>query len=417
MFRKFARFASLLVAALMLASALGGCGPASPAGGGQSTTTATTTEAATTAATTTAATTAPAAGADGQEEQGEQEDIVVGVLSPTSGSEAYYGNDMLQSYQLAVDEINAAGGVLGRKLALYAADDGCDANMASQAASKIIANGCDFVVGGYCSGATIPALQQFYDADRLMLISCANSTDITALGLNQSFMLNSPGTHAAVTLGDLCVSLGSTKVALIHQGDAYTKNLSDICEEALPKRGIEIATIQVMEKSAADVSAIVTAVRSSGADFVYWCGYHADGSNVIKQLRQGGYEGDIAVGDGSASVELITACGDAGEGVYVPSPPFVEFAEGGDKFVADYQAKFGMPPGTYATLSYDTIYVLKSAIEQAGGTELAAVRDAVQGIEYNGLSGLIKFTPERELAVSNFIILQIDDGAFKLVTI
>ena len=342
-------------------------------------------------------------------------DITIGVLAPTSGSEAYYGKDMYQSYQLACDEINKAGGVLGRRLALYQADDGCDATMASSAAEKIISKGCDFVVGGYCSGATIPALQLFYDAHLLMLISAANSTDITKLGLNQSFMLNSPGTHAAVTLTALCKSLGTQKVALIHQGDAYTKNLSDICEAALPKSGIEIATIQVMEKGSADVSAIVTAVRNSGADFVYWCGYHADGSNVIKQLRQGGYTGNIAVGDGSASVELIKACGPAGEGVYVTSPPFVEFAEGGDKFVADYKAMFNMEPGTYATLAYDTIYVLKNAIEKAGTTETGAVRDAVQNIEYKGLSGLIKFTPDRELAVSNFIILQIHDGKFQLI--
>ena len=379
--RKSIWILSLLTTVFLLLSLLGGCG-STPGQTGQS---------------------------DGE--------ITIGVMTPTSGSEAYYGNDMNQSYQLACDEINAAGGILGRKLALYPADDGCDANMASQAASKIISNGCDFVVGGYCSGATIPALQQFYDANLLMLISAANSTDITALGFNQSFMFNSPGSHAAVTLANLCKSLGTKSVALVHQGDAYTKNLSDICEKVLPQNGFEIATIQVMEKGAPDVSAIVTAIRNSGADFVYWCGYHADGSNVIKQLRQGGYTGEIAVGDGSASVELITACGPAGEGVYVTSPPFVEFAEGGDKFVADYKAKFNMDPGTYATLCYDTIYVLKEAIEKSGGTELEKVRDAVQNIEYKGLSGFIKFTPERELAVSNFIILQIKDGAFNLVTL
>jgi len=343
--------------------------------------------------------------------------ITIGVLAPLSGSEAYYGNDMLQSYQLAVDEINAAGGILGKQLALYQADDGCDANMASQAAAKIITRGVDFVVGGYCSGATIPALQQFYDAGLLMLISNANSTAITELGLNQSFMINSPGTHAVLTLADLLNHLGSEKIALIHQGDAYTKNLSDICENSLPEKGFEIVTVQVMDKGSPDVSAIVTAIRNSGADFVYWCGYHADGSNVIKQLRQGGYTGDIAVGDGSASVELITACGPAGEGVYVTSPPFVEFAKGGEKFTSDYKTKFNMEPGTYATLSYDTIYILKEAIEAADSTELEAVRNNVQNIEYQGLSGLIKFSPDRELAVSNFIILQIENGAFKLVTL
>jgi len=233
-------------------------------------------------------------------------------------------------------------------------------------------------------------------------------------------MINSPGTHAVLALTDLLVSLDVKKVALVHQGDDYTQDLSDLCAKELPKSGFEIATVQVMEKNAPDVSAIVTTIRNAGADFVYWCGYHADGSNFIKQLRRGGYEGLIAVGDGSASPELITACGDAGEGVYVTSPPSVEFAEGGaefDTFMSDYQAKFDMPPGNYATLCYDTVYLLKAAIEKAGTLETAAVRNAVQDIEYQGLSGLIRFTPEREPAESNFIVLQIEGGAFKLVTV
>ena len=391
MSRKPTRFIALMIAILMLAAVVSGCGEKQD-------------------------TSNPGSSAQNNNDQ-DNSDIVIGVLSPTSGSEAYYGNDMLQSYQLAVDEINAAGGVLGRKLALYHADDACDANIASQAAAKIVSNGVDFVVGGYCSGATISALQQFYDENLLMLISAANSTDITKLGLNQTFMLNGTADHAAATLTDLCKYLGSTKVALIHQGDAYTKNLSDTCERVLPQNGIQIVAIEVMEKGAPDVSAIVTSVRNSGADFVYWCGYHADGSNVIKQLRQGGYEGEIAVGDGSASVELITACGSAGEGVYVTSPPYVGFSAGGEQFIADYKAKFNMEPGTYATLCYDTIYMLKTAIERAGSLDTAIVRDVVQSIEYNGLSGFTKFTSDRELAISNFIILQINNGEFDLITL
>jgi len=343
------------------------------------------------------------------------DEILIGVMVPTSGDTAYFGNDMFQSYQLAVHEINAAGGVLGRQLRLFQADDGCDATMASSAAARIIAQRPDFVIGGYCSGATLATLQQYYDAGLLMLISASNSTQITEAGFSQTFMLNSPGSHAAVSLKELCQWLGAQNVALIHQGCAYSSDLASISAEVLTQHGINIATVQVMEPGAPDVSAIVTAIRNAGADFVYWCAYHADGSNVIKQLRQGGFEGHIAVGDGSASVDLITAAGPEGEGVFVTSPPFVEFSVGGERFVADYTAMFGHPPGTFATLSYDTVYVLAAAIEAAGTLEMAAVRDAVQNIEHQGLSGLIKFTPQRELAESNFIILEIRDGRFQLV--
>ena len=342
--------------------------------------------------------------------------ILIGVLAPLSGTESAYGKDMLNSYKLAVEEINAAGGVLGKKLKLYEQDDGADPTMANTAASKIISKGVDFVVGGYASGAITPTMQMFYDEDLLLLISCANSTKITEKGLNQSFMINSPGTHAVVTLTQLLRHVGAKKIALIHQGDDYTQNLADLCIAGIPSGEFEIVAVELTAKDEPDVSAIVTNVRNSGADFVYWCGYHADGSNVIKQLRRGGYEGVICVGDGSADVDLIEACGADGEGVYATSPPFVKFSEGGQKFFDDYKKKFSREPGTYATLAYDTIYLLKAAIEKANSLETAAVRDAVQDIEFKGLSGLIKFTPEREPALSNFMILQIKDGDFTLVT-
>ncbi len=347
------------------------------------------------------------------EPAGEARELKIGVLVPTTGPEAYYGKDMLNSYQMAVDEINEAGGFMGGyTFVLAPEDDACDPAQAATAASKILSGDPDFIVGGYCSGATIPALQQFFDADKVMLISAANSTNITDLNLNQSFMINSPGTHGVQTLTKLAKHLEVTKIATIHQGDDYTKNLSDIVERDMPGDGFEVVTVQVMEKQAPDVSAIVTAIRNAGAELVYWCGYHADGSNVIKQLRQGGYEGFIVCGDGSSSVDLITGSGPAGEGVYVTSPPYVELVEGGEEYVAKYEAKYGLPPGGYSTLAYDTIYLLKDAIEKAGTIEFEAVRDTLQNIEYQGMSGLIKFADNRELAESNFMIVQITDGKF-----
>jgi branched-chain amino acid transport system substrate-binding protein len=228
-------------------------------------------------------------------------------------------------------------------------------------------------------------------------------------------MINSPGSHAVVTLAELCVSLGVQSVALIHQGCDYSQNLSSLSAAELPNHGITIATEEVMAAGTPDVTTIVSSINSSGADFVYWCGYPADGASVIRQLRQGGFDGYIAVGDGSASIELIEFSAEYGEGVFVTSPPFVEFSEGGEEFVANYVAKFNQEPGTYATLCYDTVYLLKAAIEIAGTTETSAVRNAVQNIEFDGLSGKIRFTPEREPELSNFIVLKIEDGRFTLV--
>lgn len=339
--------------------------------------------------------------------------IKIGALLPITGGENYYGNDILNAYKIAIAEINAAGGVLGKQLEIFAEDDACDANTAILAAEKIITADPDFVVGGYCSGATVGTISKFYDADLLFLISAANSTDLSALGFDNEFMINSPGTAQAVSFMNLCESIETTRIALVHQGESYTENLSDMAAaEAATRDGYEIVITEVLERNAADASAIVSNIMQSGADMVYWCGYHGDGSNVIKQLRNAGYNGAICVGDGSVSSKLIEACGAAGEGVYATSPPYVEFISAGQDFIAAYQEAYKAAPGAYASLAYDTIYLLKAAIEQAGSTDYSAVRDAVAAIEMEGISGTLSFDENRERKVSSFMLLQISGDEF-----
>lgn len=340
--------------------------------------------------------------------------IWIGAIMPLSGDLAFFGNDMLNAYRLAVEEINAAGGILGREVRLFHADDEGNSARALPAAQRIISRGVDFVAGGYASGVIIPTMQLFYDENLLLLISNANSTDITAAGFNQSFMINSPATHQVAALERVLRHVGARNIALIHQGCAFTQNLANLVTANLPGE-FSIATTQVMPRGEQDVSAIVTAIVNSGADFVYWCGYYSDGANVIRQLRRGGFDGVIAVSDGSASVRLIEFSGPDGEGVYVTSPPDPQFISGGEEFIEAFRAMFNTEPGPFAALSYDTIHLLAAAVEAAGTTETAAVRDAVQNIEFSGLSGTIRFTPDREPEISNFIIMQIRDGAFVLV--
>jgi branched-chain amino acid transport system substrate-binding protein len=352
----------------------------------------------------------------GNRNAGSDEFITIGVMAPLSGPNAYFGRDMINSFRLAVHDINEDGGVLGKQFRLIEVDDGGDPNMAITAAANLISRDVDFVAGGYGSGALVPTMQMFYDENLILMIANSNSTMITELGFNQSFMVNSPGNQQIETLVDLLKLLdGVQSVALVHQGCAFSRDLSDISQRILPQNGFSIATVQVTEVDAPDVSAVATAIMNSGADFVFWCAYHADGANLIRQLRRQGYTGYICVADGSASADLITFTGTDGDGVYVLSPPSVEVSAGVEGFVASFTEMFNANPSAYATLSYDTIRILAAAIEIAGTTEMTAVRNAIQNIEYNGLSGTTKFTADREPEISKFVILQIQDGAFWLV--
>jgi len=354
--------------------------------------------------------------------------LKIGVLVPTTGSEATYGQDMINSYQLAADEINDAGGIkagdVSYTLELYPQDDACDTAQASTAASKIVSGDVDFVVGGYCSGATTPTLTQFYDAGLIFLITAANSTvlgdAVSNDGYDQTFIINASGDKQIETLEYLISDKGFTKMAIIHQGDDFTQNLYNICtqESNAGELGCElVAGEQVMEKGAADVSAIVTSIKQAGTDLVFFCGYYADATNVIKQLRSGGYTGDICVSDGCSDPNLATASGKEGEGVWVLSPPMAEVIENSEEYIAKYAAKFnGATPRAYSTLAYDTIYLLQAGIEAAGTIEYEAVRQALAGIEYQGIEGTISFSEDRhERSISNFLLVQIQSEKLVMV--
>ena len=135
-------------------------------------------------------------------------DIKVGIMVPTTGSEATYGKDMENAVKMAVDELNAKGGVLGQKFSTFTADDGCDPQMVTAAASKITSAGVDAVVGGYCSGATLPTLKIYADAGIPFVITAANSSKFSDMNPGNAFLVNAIGSYQVETAVALFKKLG-----------------------------------------------------------------------------------------------------------------------------------------------------------------------------------------------------------------
>ncbi len=364
----------------------------------------------------------PAAPSGGGDENGEAEapefdgEILVGIMVPVTGSEATYGKDMENAMKIAAEEINAAGGVLGKEIKFITGDDGCDPQMCTAAASKLVSSEVVAVLGGYCSGATIPALKIYGDAKIPFIITAANSTQLIDENAGWSFMINSPGYHQADAAANCFESLNVEKLAFVHQGDGFSENLAELTREDWESRGHSTASYDVVNKGEQDFSSLVTKIRSSGAEGVYWTAYHADGALLIKQLRQGGYDGEITVADGSSSVQLLEIAGTAGEGVYCTSPPVVDFLPAAKQFISAYNAKYNQEPGPYAGLAYDGAYLLADAIKRAGTTDPDALLDALKTTDnFETLSGKVTFTPEHVLEESNFITIKGEGGKWVLV--
>ncbi len=342
-------------------------------------------------------------------------DLKIGIMVPTTGSEATAGKDMENAIKLAAAEINAAGGVLGMNIVTMTGDDACDPQQATSAASKLVSADVTGVVGGYCSGATLPTLKIYGDAGVPFVVTAANSTKLIGANPGNAFQINSTGFDQVNTAVELFTAKGINKIAVIHQGDGYSEDLAKLTRDKWIAMGKEVVAYEVVNKGEQDQSALVTRVKSKAPDAVFWTAYYADGAMVIKQLRQAGYRNLIAVGDGSNSPKLLEIAGKAAEGVYCFSNPTVEYLPEAKAFHANYKKAYKQEPDAYAALSYDGMMLMADAIKRAGSTDKAAIKKALaETKDFTGIAGAIMFTDKNTLARSNFVTLVAKGGKWIL---
>ena len=343
-------------------------------------------------------------------------EMKIGILVPTTGSEATYGKDMENSFNMAVDEINAKGGIMKQKIVTITGDDACDPQMATAAANKLVSSGVVAVVGGYCSGATLPTLSIFNDAKLPFIITAANSSKLAATNPGNSFQTNGTAANQVAKAIEMWQAGGVKTVAIVNQGDGYSADLANLAKTEFEKAGGQVVSMEVMNKGEQDTSALVTGIKAKKPDLVFWTAYFADGGIFIKQLRQGGYTGKIMVGDGSCDPQLMTIGGSATDGVQVLSSPNPAFLPNAAAWVTAYKAKYNQDPGPYSALSYDGMNLLADAYTRANSMDFAAVVKALQETkDLQGLSGVINFAPDHTLATSNFMVVECQGGKFVFV--
>jgi branched-chain amino acid transport system substrate-binding protein len=344
-------------------------------------------------------------------------DIVLGMVTPLSGSSAAIGPYMQNGAQLAVNEINEAGGVDGRKLKLVVEDGACDPKTAAAAASKLVTAGTIVSVGGYCSSATLPTLSIFGKANIPMIIPAANSNDLIKDKLPNVFLLNGTGAQQAQAAVDFMKSSNFKAVALVDDNTSYSKDITTRTAADLQgDANVKVVSQQSVTAGESDYSAAVTAIMRAKPDFVYWTAYYQEGGLIIKQLRAAGYNGKIMVADGSVDNQLISIAGkDNAQGVFATMTQTPQTIPGGQAWIDKYKATFKADPGPYSTQAYDAVRVAAEAIKNAGSTKGADIITALEKIDgFKIFSGNLKFTPEHTLSEGGFDILVVKGDAFAL---
>ncbi|MDJ0376745.1 branched-chain amino acid ABC transporter substrate-binding protein [Cryobacterium sp. PH31-L1] len=343
--------------------------------------------------------------------------VKLAMVVPISGPSAPTGEYMQNAAQLAVDEINKAGGVLdGRQLELLVEDEACDAQQGVASANKAVSAGAVVSVGGYCSGATLPQLPIFAEANVPMIIPAANSQDLVKQGLKNVFLVNGTGNQQSTAALKYMLKSGVTSVALVDDNDSYAVDITAETKRLIEDDGaVTVALSTSVTPGESDYSAAVRDIMSANPELVYWTGYYQEGGLIINQLRNAGFEGKIMVADGSVDASISTIAGANAEGVLATMTQTPDTLEGGGDWIASYEDAFGSAPGPFSLQSYDAVRLAAHAIDEAGSTDGDAIIAALEAVDgFKMFSGPLTFTAEHTLSSGGFVILSVQDGAFAL---
>lgn len=340
--------------------------------------------------------------------------IKLGVAAPLSGDLASYGIPTSHAAELAVKELNAAGGVLGRQLELVIEDDQCKEEIASNTASKLVGEGIVAVIGHICSGATESALTIYKDSEIIAVSPASTKTSLTLSGSYPNFFRtiahdDAQGELAASFIAD---TLGLKKVAILHDKGAYGKGFALACQIELEAAGVEVALFEGITVGAPDYTAVINKVDFSGAEGLVWGGYHPEASKLVTQMRGKGIEIPFISDDGVKDDTFIDVAKGASEGVYATGP--MDTANNPLTILAGsaHEETYGENPGAFFYNAYAAVYAIANAIEKAGSTEYGAVVESLKGEYVDTTIGRISFDESGDVIGYGFSVFQVQNGEY-----
>lgn len=332
--------------------------------------------------------------------------VKIGHVGPTSGAIAHLGKDNENGGRMAIDELNARGVTIGGKkvkFELLAEDDAADPKQGTAAAQKLVDSKVNGVVGHLNSGTTIPASKIYSDAGIPQVSPSATNPKYTRNGYKTAFRMVADDTQLGGTLGRYAVEkLGAKRVAVIDDRTAYGQGVAEEFEKGAKSKGAETVSRQFTTDKSTDFTAILTAVKASKPDVVFFGGMDAVAGPMLRQMKQLGINAKFMGGDGICSPELPKlAAGTIGDGqVICAEAGGVEGEQkaGMDKFRADFKAKFGADVQIYAPYVYDAVMVMADAMVKAGSADPKVYLPVLAKTDgYKGVTGTISFDEKGDI--------------------
>ena len=338
--------------------------------------------------------------------------VVIGAVGPVTGAAATFGISTKNGDQLAVDEWNANGGVLGKQIKMVFADDKGDPAEGATVYTKLIQQDKAVAIVGTVMSKVSLAGAPICQAAKIPMVATASTNEkVTQVGdyiFRACFIDNFQGIVGA---NFAFTNLKAKKAAAIFDvGNDYTKGLAEFFQKQFTTLGGKVVAFEAHDTGITDFKAQLTRIVQAKPDVIYCSDYYNDVALIAKQARELGFKGPMIGGDGWDSPDLVKIGGSAVEGCYFTNHyskddtrPVVQ------DFVKKYQAKFNAVPDALAVLAYDAMNITLNAIKTAGKTDGAAIKDALAATDLDAVTGHIKFDADRN-PIKSAVIIKISNG-------
>ncbi len=354
------------------------------------------------------------------------ETVKVALVTDLTGPIAPMGLDILQGAQIAVMDVNEAGGIEGWDVELVVEDDRCSSDEGTTVASRVASNPEIVAVSGHsCSGPTIAASEIYEEARIPMMSPSATNATLTARGYDVvNRVAFSDGAQGEVDANYLYKMLGVRKLAILHDNEAYGQGLAEVVQRTFEDLGGEVVAFQGISVEDQDYRPVLTQLVAEQPEAIFFGGYQEQAILLVTQMQDVGLDDVIFFSDDGVQAQaFIDGAGEAAEGAYasfVETPP--GNVEANEEFDARYEELFGVKPdeqGPFHAHSYDATMILLQAIQKVAEVDAdgnlvidreALVKAVRETKDYEGLTGTLTCDERGECGVGRIIIFQVQDG-------
>ncbi len=339
--------------------------------------------------------------------------IQIASAGPLTGSNATFGAQMKEGAEQAVADINAHGGVLGKKLVLTEGDDACDPKQAVSVANQLADKGVVFVDGHFCSSSSIPASKVYLEQGVLQISPASTNPALTDNGGWNVFRVCGRDDQQGQVAGAyIAAHFKGQNVAILHDNTAYGKGLADETKKFMNQAGLAETLYTAYVPGERDYSALVSRLKAANITVIYLGGYQTEAGLIIRQAKEQGMKVTLISGDALVTSEFWQITGATGEGTMMTFASDPRKRPAAAAVVKEFQARSIDPEG-YVLYSYAAVQIWAEAAQKAGTVDPKKVATELKtGGPWDSVLGPIGFDTKGDVTKPDYVFYVWHDGSY-----